>query len=385
MKFLVLGGSGLIGSTIIRDLLTDEEVEEVEIGDIDEEKSRKLIKDLSDGRVQYKHIDVTDVAGLSEEMKRYDVTINSTWYQYNLHVTKAAISSKSRLIDLGGLYHMTLRQLELDEEARKAGASILIGCGEDPGISNIMIKHIADMFDEVDSIWIRDGDRDLKPLERPIFKFSIRTIVDEWVKNAVIFRDGRFEEVPPLSGIESFDFPEPVGRLMVAYSIHSELATIPRTIKKGLRYVDFKLSENFELVNLLRSLGFLSDDLINIDNLKIAVRELTVKLLSRLMMEPSMEFEDATCILVKVKGVRNGVETVHTMYALSRSRSDWRATASSYITGVPPSIVARMMVRGELEFYGVQPPETCIPTLKFLSILKKYRGITIGEKIEREL
>lgn len=383
MRFLVLGGSGIIGSTIVRDLLTDEEVEEVTIGDIDEEKSKKLIKEIGDGRLIQKRIDVRDIDNLSQEMKKYDVTINSTWYQLNLHVTKAAIISRLRLIDLGGLYHMTLRQLELDEQAKNAKSSILIGCGEDPGVSNIMIKYVADKFDEVHSIIIRDGDKDLKPTERPIFKFSIRTIVDEWTMNAVVFRDGRFEEVPPLSGIEIFEFPEPVGRLSVGYSLHSELATIPRTINKKVRYVDFKLSENFELVNSLRSLGLLSDETITLDNLRITGKELTIKLLSRFMADPSVELEDVTCILIRVDGVKDGVETSYTMYALSNSRKDWKASASSYITGVPPSIVARMMVRGEVEFYGVQPPELCVPANKFLSNLKEYRGIVVGEKIEK--
>lgn len=384
MKFLVLGGSGIIGSTAVRDLLTDSEVEEVVIGDIDEEKSRRLIRDIGDGRLSYRYVNVTEVDNLAEEMKRYSVTINSTWYEYNLHVTKAAIISGSKLVDLGGLYHMTLKQLELDDVARRARASILVGCGEDPGISNIMIKHIADSFDEVHSIIIRDGDRDLKPPQRPIFKFSVRTIVDEWTKNAVVYRDGRFEEVPPLSGVEIFDFPEPVGRLTVAYSLHSELATIPKTIGKGVRYVDFKLSENFELVDFLRRLELLSDEKVKIEHYEMPAKDLTVRLLSRFMAGPDTEIDDATCILVRVDGLKDGVKTSHTMYTLSFTRKDWRASASSYITGVPPSIVSRMMARGELEFYGVQPPETCVPGRKFLQILRTYKGVTIGERIERD-
>jgi len=383
MRFLVLGGAGAIGSVIVRDLLTNSKVEEVVIGEIDRDRVIRLIQSVNDGRLSFKYIDVRRVDVLAEEMKKYEVTINSTWFEHNLDVTIAAIKAKAKLVDLGGLYYMTLKQLELDEEAREAGASVLIGCGEDPGISNVMVKYSSDKLDEVDYILIRDGDRDLKPLDKPIFKFSVKTMVNEWTKNAIVFRDGRYEEVPPISGIEEFEFPQPVGRIKVAFSLHSELATIPLYIGKGLRYVDFKINYDFDMVEILKKLGFLSDKKITINSSEISVKDFTVNILKSSMFDPSTdEIDDAACILTKTVGRKDGREVAYTMYALSTSRKDWRASASSYLTGVPASIAAQMMVREEINFNGVKPPEACIPTEEFLQKLKN-KGIVIGERIER--
>ena len=383
MRFLVLGGAGAIGSVIVRDLLTNSKVEEVVIGEIDRDRVIRLIQSVNDGRLSFKYIDVRRVDVLAEEMKKYEVTINSTWFEYNLDVTIAAIKAKAKLVDLGGLYYMTLKQLELDEEAREAGASVLIGCGEDPGISNVMVKYSSDKLDEVDYILIRDGDRDLKPLDKPIFKFSVKTMVNEWTKNAIVFRDGRYEEVPPISGIEEFEFPQPVGRIKVAFSLHSELATIPLYIGKGLRYVDFKINYDFDMVETLKKLGFLSDKKITINSSEISVKDFTVNILKSSMFDPSTdEIDDAACILTKTVGRKDGREVAYTMYALSTSRKDWRASASSYLTGVPASIAAQMMVREEISFNGVRPPEACIPTEEFLQKLKN-KDIVIGERIER--
>ena len=383
MRFLVLGGAGAIGSVIVRDLLTNSKVEEVVIGEIDRDRVIRLIQSVNDGRLSFKYIDVRRVDVLAEEMKKYEVTINSTWFEHNLDVTIAAIKAKAKLVDLGGLYYMTLKQLELDEEAREAGASVLIGCGEDPGISNVMVKYSSDKLDEVDYILIRDGDRDLKPLDKPIFKFSVKTMVNEWTKNAIVFRDGRYEEVPPISGIEEFEFPQPVGRIKVAFSLHSELATIPLYIGKGLRYVDFKINYDFDMVEILKKLGFLSDKKITINSSEISVKDFTVNILISSMFDPSTdEIDDAACILTKTVGRKDGREVAYTMYALSTSRKDWRASASSYLTGVPASIAAQMMVREEISFNGVRPPEACIPTEEFLQKLKT-KGIVIGERIER--
>ena len=383
MRFLVLGGAGAIGSVIVRDLLTNSKVEEVVIGEIDRDRVIRLIQSVNDGRLSFKYIDVRRVDVLAEEMKKYEVTINSTWFEHNLDVTIAAIKAKAKLVDLGGLYYMTLKQLELDEEAREAGASVLIGCGEDPGISNVMVKYSSDKLDEVDYILIRDGDRDLKPLDKPIFKFSVKTMVNEWTKNAIVFRDGRYEEVPPISGIEEFEFPQPVGRIKVAFSLHSELATIPLYIGKGLRYVDFKINYDFDMVEILKKLGFLSDKKITINSSEISVKDFTVNILKSSMFDPSTdEIDDAACILTKTVGRKDGREVAYTMYALSTSRKDWRASASSYLTGVPASIAAQMMVREEISFNGVRPPEACIPTEEFLQKLKN-KDIVIGERIER--
>jgi saccharopine dehydrogenase (NAD+, L-lysine-forming) len=382
MNFLVLGGAGAIGSVIVRDLLSNSKVEQVVIGEIDRDRAVRLIQSINDGRLSFKYIDVRRVDTLTEEMKKYDVTINSTWFEHNLEVTKAAIKARAKLIDLGGLYYMTLKQLELDGEAREAGASILIGCGEDPGISNVMAKYTSDKLDEVNSILIRDGDRDLKPLDKPVFKFSVKTMMDEWTKNAIIFRDGRYEEVPPLSGIEEFEFPQPVGRIKVAFSLHSELATIPSYIKKGLRYVDFKINYDFNMVETLKKLGFFSDRKITINNSEISTKDFTIHILRNCMLDPfTDEIDDAACILTKTIGRKDERDITYTMYALSTSRKELKASASSYLTGVPASIAAQMMAREEIRFNGVKPPEACIPAEKFLQNLKN-KGIVIGERIE---
>ncbi len=382
MKFLVLGGAGVIGSVIVRDLLLNDKVEGVLIGDIDKGRALKLVQLINDGRLSFEEIDVRKVDILTDKMKKYDVTINSTWFEHNLEVTKAAIKAHTKLVDLGGLYYMTLKQLEFNNEAREAGASILIGCGEDPGISNIMIRYASDKLDKVDSINIRDGDKDLTPMDKPVFKFSVKTMLDEWTKNAIIFKDGRYLEVPPLSGIEEFEFPPPIGKIKVAFSLHSELATIPKFIGKGVNYVDFKINYDFDMVNTLKKLGFFSDEKIKINGLEISVRDFTVNVLRRSMIDPSIHIiEDAACILTIVKGVKNDRDLTYTMYGLSTSRRDWRVSASSYLTGVPASIAAQMMAREEIQFYGVLPPEACIPAEKFLQSLKN-KGVVIGEEIK---
>jgi saccharopine dehydrogenase-like NADP-dependent oxidoreductase len=52
----------------------------------------------------------------------------------------------------------------------------------------------------------------------------------------------------------------------------------------------------------------------------------------------------------------------------------------AYLTGVPPSIVAQMVAKGEIKGTGVLPPENCVPPEAYLKELVN-RGIEVLETI----
>src|SRR2546422_1743108 len=69
--------------------------------------------------------------------------------------------------------------------------------------------------------------------------YAIRTIFDEFSFDAPILRKGKIQFVPALSGLERSEFMSPVGVVEGYYTIHSELATMPKTIGKGIQEMDF--------------------------------------------------------------------------------------------------------------------------------------------------
>ena len=52
-------------------------------------------------------------------------------YRLNLEVMEAALAAGTHYADLGGLYHVTLKQWELDPRFREAGLSAVMGIGSD--------------------------------------------------------------------------------------------------------------------------------------------------------------------------------------------------------------------------------------------------------------
>ena len=90
-------------------------------------------------------------------------------YRLNLEVMEAALAAGCHYADLGGLYHVTLKQWELDDRFRDAGLSAVMGIGSAPGITNVLARLGADRLDEgsVRSIDLVDGAIDLSEVVAP--------------------------------------------------------------------------------------------------------------------------------------------------------------------------------------------------------------------------
>ncbi len=74
---------------------------------------------------------------------------------------EASLAAKVPYLDFGGLFHMTRRQLALDERFRAAGLLAIPGFGQVPGISNVLAMEACEDLERVDSLILRDGWRDL--------------------------------------------------------------------------------------------------------------------------------------------------------------------------------------------------------------------------------
>src|SRR3989344_3580877 len=135
MRVLVLGGYGVMGSVVARDLVKSGVSTIVAGRDVD--KARKFCEQL-DKLAFPARIDVND-KNLVNEIKRVeaDVVVNCTWYEYNMIVMPAVIEAGVHYVDLGGLYHKTLEQLKLNDKAREKGVTCILGCGSTAGPSKL--------------------------------------------------------------------------------------------------------------------------------------------------------------------------------------------------------------------------------------------------------
>ncbi len=358
-------GAGAMGSAAAVLLCRHDDVDLLVL-DVDEARARGVAERAGGtGRA----FDATsgELAGILREVEAVAACIP---YRLNLPIMEAALEAGCHYADLGGLFHTTLQQLELHQRFADAGISAVLGIGSAPGLTNVLAGLCAGKLDRVDSIDLVDGAVDLAA-DGGTFgvPYSADTVLDEFTLPAMVFEDGELCEVPAGSGVVEWDFPEPVGTQPAMYTLHSEPATLPRTIE-GVRDVRWRLAlpravhEGFAL---LTQIGLASREAIPTSAGLVAPREVLVEVLNRLP-SPEGEPADIEYLDVRVRGERDGRPAEHR--ALARfDPSPEGLSAGAFGTAIPIAVSSRWQAEGRVA-PGVHPPETAFDAQAFVADLQ---------------
>ena len=376
-----------MAQSTVPDLLASPGVERVGIAGRSAARAKSFAADQRDDRATAVPIDARDSAALVRELKRWDCVIHSSWYDLNVPIMEAAIAAGIHYCDLGGLYHQTLRQLKLDARAKDAGVTCILGIGSTPGTMNVMGMHGARKLDKVEKVLLRSSGAVVAGGEPGKFvpPYAIRTIFDEFSLDAPILRKGKIEFVPALSGLERSEFMPPVGVVEGYYTIHSELATMPKTIGKGVQEMDFIVAfppAFRETIATLVRLGLASREEIVVEGTKVRPYDATATVIDTLPKpkEPELDVDIQRCVLV---GEKDGNPTTLRYEAVTWPHKKWNVGGGVVDTGVPPSIAAQWMVQGSVKEKGVIPPEIAFDPLPYFKELSaRGRGIRVVEYAE---
>jgi saccharopine dehydrogenase-like NADP-dependent oxidoreductase len=200
------------------------------------------------------HVDAGSGESLADALDDAAVCVNCVDYRLNLDVMEGSLRAGCHYVDLGGLFHMTRRQLELDERFRSAGLTAILGMGSAPGKTNLLARMVVERVGEPRSLEIWAATRDPAAAGHPLpIPYSAQTLLDELQIRPVVLRDGELVEVEPLSGSARRELPE-LGAVEGMYTLHSELATLPASFPT-LREASFRLSLSSGLVERLLALG----------------------------------------------------------------------------------------------------------------------------------
>jgi lysine 6-dehydrogenase len=344
MKVAVLGAAGTIAPAIVRDLAESDEVSSLRLLDLDEARARRVAERHGLGKARAQGADAHAPAGagdsLAPALEGCDVLVNSASYRINLDAMRACLETGCHYLDLGGLYWMTARQLELGPDFESAGLLALLGIGSAPGKTNLMAARAArELHGEVDVVRVAAAGRDLDPPSGFSVPYSLRTLVDELTLAPVVLRDGRPHEIEPLSPGGSVDFGEPIGPQDTIHTLHSELYTFAESF--GCRESSFRLSLAPAVLERVRELAHASDD--------------EVEHAARDAASPSAR----TVAVHLIEASSGGGSEVH-VRAVTEPIEEWGLGGGVVSTAAPAAAAVRMLARGRLEAHGALPPERCI-------------------------
>ena len=374
MRVFVLGGAGGMGQGVARDLIKQEPVTDVVLGDLNADPERLSPKLRESAKVVLLKIDVNDHGGMVHSFKNTDVVINCAgpFYKTAVPVAKAAVEARVNYIDICDDYEGTeiLFNSEIDEMARKAGMTVLTGMGSDPGTNNVLVKWYANRLDRVDDIYLYWVVA-IAELAGAAWDHSLHMTLGKIPQ----YLNGELVHVEGGTDVVAEEFLEPLGTCRVRYVGHPQPLTIPRYIK-GVKNVIIKgaLIPLWvdELIKEQKDTGFLSKEPKDIQGTTIIPYDLTLKLWETIP-EGRDKGPQASGLKVIVKGERGGRKVVYTADMVGRMAPG---------TGIPASIAALMMNAGDVTEKGVTAPEGCIDPDKFLAaFLKRGARIHQTEKI----
>lgn len=371
MRAIVIGGLGGMGQGVARDLIKQEKIIKVTLGDINIDPARLQEKLRASDKVSLVKIDVNDHKGLVNAIKENEVVVNTAgpFYKTAIAVARAAVEAKVNYIDICDDYEavpILFSSPDIDEAAKKTGITVLTGMGSDPGTNNVLVKWYANQLDRVDEIhlfWVVS----IAELAGAAWDHSLHMVTGSIPQ----YIDGRLQYVEGGTGEETAQFLEPLGTCVVRYVGHPQPITIPRYIQ-GVKKVVIKgaLIPLWvdELIKEQKETGFLSTEPMDVKGTEVVPYDLTLKLWNDIPKGRD-NGPQASGLKVIVKGERDGKQVTYTADIVGRMAPG---------TGLPASIAALMMDAGDVTVKGVVAPEGCIDPEKFLSALLQ-RGAKIHQ------
>lgn len=359
----MVGAAGTIGPGIVRDLAESPEVERLVLVDLNRPGAEAVATRHGRGK-----------AVIADSPDGAEVVVNAASYRSNLPIMEQALASGGHYVDLGGLYHVTRRQLELADRFAEAGLLAVLGIGSSPGKTNLMAALGAESMDEVSEVHVSASSIDTGPARRALVApYALETLLDEITLPPVVVRDGRIREIEALTTGGDVEFADPVGRRETVYTLHSELATFQDSFP-GLREATFRLGLPPRLtgqLEMLAELGLADTEPVRVGTVEVAPREALLAVLrTRGTIMPPSE-RTVAVHLVEVAGHRNGEPVTCTLRAVTKPHEKWGFGGGLISTAAPAAEAARRILRGEVDAAGVLPPERVFTPRPFLEALRQ--------------
>jgi GntR family transcriptional regulator of gluconate operon len=410
MKVLVVG-AGAQGHVVTWNLARCPEVTEILLGDIDEARAHAVADQVGGDKTRAVPLDAGDVGAVEKAATGARLVMNATIPEFNMAILEACLAAGVDYQDMATgtlvdktIDEATLMQMELDDDFKKAGLTMLTCTGMDPGVSSTFAGNCYEDLDVCTDIHIRDYAVLKSPVSLQMW--SVWTYYTDCATPPLTFQDGEYRRVAPFGLRESYDFPAPFGRGIVVAHDHEELSTLPRFLSrrfgdKGLRNVTFKLG--FDEAALDADEAFVASGMAGkepVDVKGVAVRPIDVYCATLPPNPPpeemkrlveAGEIEDYGVILCNAWGEKGG-KPAKWSYSIFTPTIQWiteripGATSVSYGTSTPAAVYSEFLLKGMVAQKGCVVPEILDRPVRdaFIEELGR-RGLRVTRSFETQI
>jgi lysine 6-dehydrogenase len=389
MKILVLGGAGLQGRAVLHDLSRSPDVKEVVCADVQLDPLSDFKRFLDMKKIKVQKLDVSDKKGLKAMLKDgMDAVIVMLPHALVGVVAEAAIETRVNMVET--MYgHMMPSGIH--GKALERGVIIMPESGLDPGIDLVLCGYGVSQMEKVTDLYSYCGGfPEPQACDNPL-KYKIswtwNGVLLSYKRPARIVRDGKVIQIPARDQfaeqwIEKIDFPG-MGELEVIPNgdavIFAEVLGIAKTIQNTSR-CSLRWPGHSAFWKKLVDLNFLSDE-----SVKGLPGEITPHQFMVNHLEPQLQYRekerDVVAMRNTIVGLKRGVPTRITFDLVDMRDLETGLFAMNRTVGYTASIVAQMIVKGEIKGAGLLTPVRDIPYKSFLEKIRQ-RGIVIKETVE---
>ena len=383
-RFLVLG-AGKMGLVLAKDLIESSPQNEVTLVDISPQRLDKARSVFAGPQLKVRQADVEDEAQREGLVRGRDVVLNALLHRHSLPVLETALRCAAHFVDLAG--EGPAARMAYDEEARRRGIIVLSGMGVSPGITNVLVGRAVHLLDETEKAIIYCGGNPVRPKPPLDYRivYALDSLINFYQRPALIIRQGRVEQVAPLSEIEPVGFPPafPDMECFFTDGLSSLLQTMKGKVRGDLYEKTVRYRGHAQGFRTLQECGFFSTEPIQVGEQRVIPRRVSEALLEERMKLG--EDEDATLLRIVVSGKKSGVPERHVFEMVDTFDTVHHHSSMSRTTSFPASIAAQLIASGRVSARGVVFPENVFDQelyADFMDGLKK-RGVAITHEVTR--
>lgn len=269
------------------------------------------------------------------------------------------------------------------ERFEQAGLMALLGCGFDPGATQVFTayaaKHYFDRMDYLDIVDCNAGNHG----KAFATNFNPEINIREITQPGRYWENGEWVEIPAMSIHKPIDYPG-IGPKESYVLYHEELESLVKnfpTLKRARFWMTFGQAYLTHL-EVLQNVGMTRIDPIKFQGMDIVPLEF----LKAVLPAPDSlgeNYTGQTSIGCQIKGVKDGNERTYFIWNNcdhAETYKEVRGQAVSYTTGVPAMIGAMLMLTGVWMKPGVWNCEELDPD-PFIEQMNK-QGLPVNERID---
>lgn len=381
-KVIIIGAGG-VGTVVAHKVASLPNVfTEVMLASRTKSKCDAIVKAIGRTDIKTAQVDADNVPELVALFNSFkpDLVINVALPYQDLTIMDACLETGVNYLDTANYEPKEEAKFEYSwqwayqDRFQKAGLTAILGCGFDPGVTNVYTAYAAKHhFDEIHELDIVDANAGSHG-HAFATNFNPEINIREVTQKGKYWENGKWVITEPHEIHQPLTYPE-IGPKESYVIYHEELESLVKnfpTLKRARFWMTFGL-EYLTHLRVIQNIGMARIDTIMYKGVEIV----PIQFLKEVLPNPGdlgENYTGWTSIGCRIKGIKDGEEKTYYVYNNCSHEAAYKETGTqgiSYTTGVPAMIGAKMFLEGKWKKPGVWNVEEFNPD-PFMEDLNTY-------------